>query len=140
MRLRVVLTPVLFVPIAILNGIIRQAGYGRFLSERAAHQLSTLFGSLAFVGFAYAMLKGFAARLTNRTLLAIGLGWAAFTMLFEFGFGHFVMGNPWPKLLRDYDIRRGRIWSLMLLTILFAPLLVKYTMLRREGGEPRTTT
>ena len=47
------------------------------------------------------------------------------TMLFEFGFGHYVAKTPWKKLFHDYNLLKGRVWSLFLLTDLVSPLLVK---------------
>ena len=51
----------------------------------------------------------------------VGLAWLIFTILFEFIAGHYVFGNPWEKLIRDYNLFEGRIWSLVLLPILAAP-------------------
>jgi len=44
--------------------------------------------------------------------------------LSQFGFGHFVAHKPWRELLADYNIAAGRIWALVLLTTLLAPLIV----------------
>jgi hypothetical protein len=41
---------------------------------------------------------------------------------FELLAGHYVFGNSWEKLLADYNLFRGRIWVLVLIVILFAPL------------------
>ena len=51
----------------------------------------------------------------------MGAIWFCLTITFEFAAGHYVFGNPWEKLLADYNILEGRIWSLVLLTILLAP-------------------
>jgi hypothetical protein len=52
---------------------------------------------------------------------SIGLLWLCMTLVFEFGVGHFVFKKPWPELLADYDITRGRIWVLVLITTVMAP-------------------
>jgi hypothetical protein len=46
------------------------------------------------------------------------------TIGFEFIFGHFVMGNPWPLLLRDYNILAGRLWVVVLIWITIAPFVL----------------
>jgi hypothetical protein len=46
------------------------------------------------------------------------------TVLFEFGFGHFVMGNSWDTLLADYNVLEGRIWVMVLITETVAPYLM----------------
>jgi len=63
-------------------------------------------------------------------LILIGAFWAILTIGFEFGFGHYVMGRPWDYLLADYNILKGRLWSLVLLTMLIAPSLWGF-MLKR---------
>jgi len=57
-------------------------------------------------------------------LFLIGGFWVILTILFEFVFGHYVIKNPWQKLLADYNILKGRLWSLLLLTELISPLLI----------------
>lgn len=54
--------------------------------------------------------------------LATGDLWTALTVAFEFGFGLWVVGHSWQRLLRDYDVTAGRIWVLVLITLLVAPV------------------
>jgi hypothetical protein len=53
--------------------------------------------------------------------------WLAMTITFEFGFGHFVAGDPWSRLLHDYNILEGRVWGLFLLWVTVSPY-VFYTI------------
>jgi apolipoprotein N-acyltransferase len=55
--------------------------------------------------------------------IRIGLIWLVLTVMFEFGFGHFVAGHSWQRLLQDYNIRAGRVWLAILLWVAFAPYL-----------------
>lgn len=130
---RAVLTWVAFVPVAVLNGIIRQAVYEPALGDLRAHQVSVVTGSAAIFAVAYTMLRHYVAREDDRRLLGIGAGWMAATVLFEFGLGRLVVGDPWTILLRDYNITEGRVWPVVLLTILVSPLLVK----RLVAHQPR---
>ena len=52
--------------------------------------------------------------------LAIGLLWLGLTVAFEFLFGHYVAGHPWPQL-HDYNLLAGRVWSLLLIWVAVAP-------------------
>ena len=52
----------------------------------------------------------------------VGTVWVALTVAFEFVAGHYVFGNSWERLIADYNVFRGRIWILVLLMNLFAPL------------------
>jgi hypothetical protein len=54
----------------------------------------------------------------------VGLIWLAMTVSFEFLAGHYLFGNPWDKLLADYNIFKGRIWILVLITILLCPRIM----------------
>jgi hypothetical protein len=45
------------------------------------------------------------------------------TIAFEFGFGHYVAGHSWSRLLADYNLANGRVWSLFLAWIAVLPYL-----------------
>lgn len=66
-------------------------------------------------------------------LLRIGLLWLVLTVAFEFGFFHSVVGKPRDVLLADYNLLRGRLWVLVLATVLLGPILVG-TILGRGAG------
>jgi len=51
----------------------------------------------------------------------IGGFWLVMTILFEFVFGHYVMGHPWETLLTDYNLFKGKMWVLVLITTFLAP-------------------
>ena len=106
--------------VAILNGALRVKGYSPYMSELAAHQLSTVIG-LGFFGIYFWFLTGAYRLESSGQALGIGTMWIVLTVLFEFGFGHFVMRHPWRKLFADYNIFRGRLWSLVLLWTFIGP-------------------
>jgi hypothetical protein len=53
----------------------------------------------------------------------VGLIWLSLTVIFEFGFGHFVMKKSWGKLLEDYNMLKRRVWVVVLIVTLTAPYL-----------------
>jgi len=109
--------------IAIMNATIRQLWYSRFMSELRAHQVSTVTG-IAFFGL-YTWLLGLKWKIqSERQALAIGFIWLVLTITFEFIFGHYVMGNPWSRLLHDYNLLEGRVWSLVLISIVILPYVI----------------
>jgi hypothetical protein len=128
--IRIIAAWLLFLPVAVLNGLLREKIFKRFMKDRAAHQLSTLILICAFFGMARLMLGSAAGGLSTGALLAIGAFWVLCTMLFEFGFGHFVMHHPWERLLADYNLCKGRVWPLFLAAELMAPLAVGALMAR----------
>lgn len=123
--LRYILAWLPMIPIAIMNGILREKTYGQRVSELRAHQISSLTGILllgTYIGPALQIL-GLAS---PQQALAIGLIWLGMTIIFEFVFGHYVAKQPWRKLLHDYNLRQGRVWVLVLLWVAIAPLIFYY--------------
>jgi len=106
--------------IAIVNGVLREAWYGKQLGELRAHQLSTLIGALLFGVYIGAVMRYWKPASAEQAL-AIGLLWLGLTVAFEFLFGHYVAGHPWPRLRHDYNLLAGRVWSLLLVWVAVAP-------------------
>lgn len=114
------------IPIAIVNGSIRQFIYRLFLDELPAHQLSVvsfiiLFGIYVWLIIPWLKLASAAEA------IRVGLVWLGLTVLFEFVFGHYVMGHPWSALLHDYHLLEGRLWVVVLAWMTVAPLLFYQT-------------
>jgi len=107
--------------VAIGNGAFRQAFLLPRLGDQAAHVLGTLIGTTLFAVVVVATLRWVVPALEPGRLVALGVGWTLATIAFEFGFGHYVAGHPWPRLLADYDVSAGRIWVLVLLVLLLLP-------------------
>jgi hypothetical protein len=122
---RAAITWLLFIPIAVLNGVVREAVYKSFTGELAAHQISTVIAALAFFILAYIRLRNHLQGVNGKSLLLIGSMWLIMTVLFEFALGRFVTGASWDKILYDYNILEGRIWVLLLITLLITPFIVK---------------
>ena len=106
--------------IGIINGIVREAGYGRFVNELLAHQISTITAIILFGGYVWFITGRWRIESAGQAI-AIGVIWLALTVAFEFLFGHFVMGHPWSRLLHDYDLLQGRVWVLVLVWTTIAP-------------------
>ena len=106
--------------IAILNGALRELGYKRFMKELHAHQISTLIGMVLVA--IYVWIMGLIWPIESLTqAFQIGGIWLLLTILFEFGFGHFIMGHPWEKLFFDYNIFAGRVWLLFIVWTAVSP-------------------
>lgn len=108
--------------IAILNGVMREATYGKYLNELQAHQVSTGIGVLLF-GLYIGAISRFWGFDSAEQALTVGCIWLGLTVAFEFTFGHYVAGHAWTKLLADYNILAGKLWVLVLVWITLAPFL-----------------
>ncbi|RFF29488.1 hypothetical protein [Wenzhouxiangella sediminis] len=112
----------LLAAVGVANGTLRQYTYGRRLSELAAHQVST-FTAIVLTGLLVWGVSSLWPLASIGQAWLVGAVWLAATMAFEFGFGHYVVGHSWEKLLRDYNLRQGRLWLLVLVWTLVMPPL-----------------
>jgi len=108
--------------IGIANGVLRETTYGKRMPELRAHQLSSLIGGVLFYGAFHLILRAYPTTSTAHAI-AVGLVWLLMTVAFEFGFGRWVAGHSWRRLLQDYNLAAGRVWGLVLLAIFLAPLI-----------------
>ena len=106
--------------IGVFNGILRVATYGKLMTDLAAHQLSTLSG-IILSGLAVWILWKYWPLETARQAWIVGIVWFSMTIAFEFGFGHYIVSHSWQQLFADYNLLKGRVWSLFLIWILIMP-------------------
>jgi hypothetical protein len=70
-----------------------------------------------------------------RLAVRIGGVWAGLTVAFEFGFGRTVGGQSWSELLSDYDVRHGRLWIAVPITMALAPGVTARGATRWRGND-----
>jgi hypothetical protein len=107
--------------LANLNGAARQVLLIPRLGETAGRAVSTLILSGGVVVLTWLTIRWIGPGSTGDGI-RIGVLWLGLTLGFEFLVGHYVFGNPWSVLLADYDVSRGRIWIVVLVLTLVAPL------------------
>lgn len=110
-----------FAALAVVCGAARVKLLQPLAGEQAAHVLGTLAVCALFL-WLIGRFVAWAGVVETPRLLALGVFWTALTVAFEFGFGHWVAGHSWARLLADYDVLAGRVWVLVLLTMLAGPL------------------
>ncbi len=118
--------------LAIGNGILREATYGKHVPELYAHQLSTLTAAVVFA-IAVWLLKRRCAIESTGQAVGIGVCWLILTLCFEFGFGHYIAGRSWSRLLHDYDLSSGRVWPLLLVWVACLPYLAYRSSVKEAG-------
>jgi len=123
MLTRYLLLWLLLAIVAIANGIVRQSTYGKAVSDLAAHQISTVTAILAFAAVVWIANRFWPIESASQAW-TIGFIWLAMTVAFEFGFGHYVAGHSWDRLLMDYNILRGRVWALVLVWVTIMPFVI----------------
>ena len=112
--------------LAIVNAGIREAFYKPKLGDNLGHAISSIIAIGYTLIITYFFVNYIKVSVTKIDLLLIGALWLTLTVVFEFGFGHYVMGHSWEYLLADYNILKGRLWSLVLLVTFVSPLFWGY--------------
>ncbi len=110
--------------LAIINGAIREKIYGLYMTPLQAHQVSTFTFIVIIFLFTYIFLYILPIKTTSHQYLLLGLFWLGLTIIFEFLFGHYVIGDSWDELLAAYNVFQGQIWSLVLVAIALMPWIV----------------
>ncbi len=106
--------------LGVTNGASREKLYADAVGDEAAHAIST--GTLlALLGGYMWLLQRRWPLSTRREALSVGATWAGMTVAFEFGFGHWVAGDPWSALLDNYAFTRGKMWALVPAAMLAGP-------------------
>lgn len=124
MIVRAVLVWLLLLVLALGGAAFREGVLAPRIGEAAAHVVGTVVVVALFLGVIVLTVGWVVPSMDAGRLLRLGLGWTVLTVAFEFGFGRYVMGHPWSRLLQDYNVFAGRIWVLVLLTLLVGPWLI----------------
>jgi len=114
---------VILLVLAIINAVVREVVYAPRLGKDLGHVISSIIAIIYILIITYWFTDSIKADILGIDLILIGAFWTILTIGFEFGFGHYVMGRSWDYLLADYNLLKGRLWSLVLLTMLIAPPL-----------------
>jgi hypothetical protein len=107
--------------LANLNGALRELLLSPALGESVGRAVSTVLLAGLVLLVAWLTIRWIGPRTAPEALL-LGVTWLLLTLAFEFGAGHFLFRKSWDELLVDYDLGRGRIWILVPITTLLAPV------------------
>ncbi len=121
----------LIMVLAFANGTLRQFALNKLIGPAAGHIVSTIILLTVFLIIAYYFVRANAAGHELGSFVLVGVLWLALTLAFEFLVGHYVMRQPWEKLLADYNLAKGRVWVFVPVATLLAPI-VFFQMLRRK--------
>jgi hypothetical protein len=119
--------------IAVANGALRQATFGKVMPELRAHQLSTLIGSVLIGLFIWLVVRTWPAS-SSRQAVLIGLVWLLLTVAFEFFMGLVLAQRQLSQVLHDYNLLAGRIWVLFLIWLTIAPWVFFCLRRVRDGS------
>jgi hypothetical protein len=109
----------IFLIVIFTMGALREKLLVPLIGELPAHQIGTVAACVAV--FLITLVFTWRSGIGEGQALVIGPIWLALSLVFEFGFFHYVMKMPWEELLKDYNIFKGRLLILLWLTTLFGP-------------------
>lgn len=108
---------------AIINGIFRESVLSPYLGETVALPTSGITLAIIIFTITYISFRLFGKN-KYLTYLYIGIQFVTMTLVFEFIFGHYVIGKSWSELLQVFNIFEGNLFIIALLSSLFSPFLV----------------
>jgi hypothetical protein len=106
---------------AIMNAVTREKLLTPWLGDPVGRAINSLTLSVTIFLIVFLVIRWFPIRHPSGFWL-LGIFWTSLTVAFEFSFGY-SRGLSWEAMLADYNLLKGRLWVLVLLTTLIAPML-----------------
>ncbi len=106
---------------ASFNGALRVMWLTPAFGDPIAHLISAAMLSAIVVAVAWLATVWLHPNTANEALL-IGDEWVLLTIGVEFLAGYYLFGSTWTDLLAQYNVARGEMWELVLVTMLVAPV------------------
>lgn len=113
-----------FIPVAILNGGLREYVLARLVGEETALPVSGILLSMFIFLVTWHVLPRLAKGCGMKDCLTIGLCWALLTVVFESAAG-IAGGSTVTEILAAYNLSTGNLWVLVLTTMMLSPVLLK---------------
>ena len=113
-----------FIPVAILNGGLREYVLVKAISEKWALPISGITLSVCIFLITWLLLPRITKAVTSQDCWLIGICWSVLTIAFEFIIG-LAGGNTTAEILNAYDPATGNLWLLVLAITLLSPVTTK---------------
>ena len=114
-----------FIPVAILNGGLREYVLAKAIGEEWTLPVSGIILSVCIFLITWLLLPRMIKVFTSKDSWMIGISWALLTIVFEFAAG-LAGGSTVSELLAAYNPLTGNLWLLVLATTLLSPIIVKH--------------
>lgn len=121
-----------FIPVAILNGGLREYVLAKAIGEEWALPVSGIILSVCIFLITWLLLPRMIKAFTSKDGWLIGIGWALLTIVFEFAAG-LAGGSTVSELLAAYNPLSGNLWLLVLLATLLSPVIVRKVKANNTG-------
>lgn len=119
-----------FIPAAILNGGVREYVLTKYMDTASATAISGILLSILILLITCLLLPRLVT-LNRKESYITGIMWMVLTIIFEFTSG-IGTGVSMKELLAAYNPLSGNLWILVVLTTMFAPIIISKTNKRYE--------
>ena len=113
-----------FIPVAILNGGLREYVLTKAIGEKWALPISGITLSVCIFLITWLLLPLVTKAITSKDCWLVGICWGVLTIAFEFIAG-FADGNTMTEFLAAYNPLTGNLWLLVLATTFLSPIVTK---------------
>lgn len=127
---RALLSWLVLLVVAFVNGALRQLAYPSTLGDFAARQVAAGVGAVAFGIVIWILLRRWPVP-GPRQAWATGAFWASLTVAFEVALVR-GSGRPWQDVVDQYALWEGSLWPLLVLWVLVAPAVISALQHRRR--------
>src|SRR5262245_26892829 len=121
MMIRALIVWVGILGLAFANGALREVALVPRVGDAAGRAISSVTLAVAIVAATWFTIGWMRPRSTADAW-ATGFVWLCLTLGFEFLAGHYLFGEPWSQLWAEYNILRGRLWILVPIATVLAPV------------------
>ncbi|MBA4137883.1 MAG: hypothetical protein C0518_11245 [Opitutus sp.] len=122
MWLKALLVFALIALVETVHGALRVRFLNRPLGNHRARQVGVFTGSALIFLIAWVTAPWLALP-TSRAAFAVGGLWLALMLAFEVWVGRVLFHAPWPRILADFDVRRGGWLGFGMVVLALAPWL-----------------
>ena len=131
--LKSILIWIYFIPVAILNGGLREYVLNQTFGEQWALPVSGVLLSVCIFLITCLLLPRM-GNLNVKEGYRIGLLWACMTIMFEFILG-VAEGHTFRELIAAYNPATGNMWILVIFVIALSPAIVSIISIKRNRNE-----
>jgi hypothetical protein len=120
MWVRAIAVWLLVMAVEFVHGTLRWIFLRPHVGDFRSGQIGVFTGSVLFLLIVY-LCKPWMKLQSAWDCFRVGLLWVGLTLLFEWSFGHYVMGRSWESIATEYNPLRGGLMPIRLLVFAMSP-------------------
>ncbi|GAB3102939.1 hypothetical protein G8770_09930 [Aestuariicella hydrocarbonica] len=110
---------------AMANGIFREKIVTVYLGQSVALPASGILLSVFILIIVYNAIDYIVPKKAS-IFLTLGVFWVSLTLMFEYGFGYFVLGAEISQINQVFNVSSGNLFVWVVVVTLLSPLLIAY--------------